>query len=68
MFFEEPIGVSKVYAEEHGVFHDIKSTKAHSYVKTAANGLENTYVYKDGMLQQSDVDAGVIAFSIVRKD
>ncbi len=65
--FEEPVGVSKVYAEEHGEFHDLKKIADHTYVKTAPNGHKNTYYYKDGVLQKSDIDAGVIEFSIVRR-
>ena len=66
--FEEPVGVSKVYAEEHGVFHSLKEIAPHTYLKTTPDGHKSTYYYKDGVLQKSDVDAGVIAFSIVRRD
>lgn len=65
MFYEEPIGVSKVYAEEHGVFHDLKEVKEHVYLKTTPEGHKSTYYYKNGKLQKSDIDAGIISFSIV---
>jgi len=68
LLFEEPIGITKIYAEEHGLYHSIKKTGDHIYVKTASNGHKNTYHYKNGILQKSDVDAGVIAFSIIKKD
>ena len=68
LLFEEPIGITKIYAEEHGLCHSINKTGDHIYVKTASNGHKNTYHYKNGILQKSDLDAGVIAFSIIKKD
>lgn len=68
LVFEEPIGVSKVYAEEHGEFHTIKKIADHTYLKTAPNGHKSKYFYKNGVLQKSDIDAGIIKFSIVRKN
>ena len=67
LLFEEPIGIKKVYAEEHGEFHSIKKIGQHSYLKTAPNGHKSTYYYKNGILQKSDIDSGVIKFSIVQK-
>ncbi len=67
LFFEEPIGITKVYAEEHGEYHVLKKIAEHTYLKTAPSGHKNTYYYKDGVLQKSEVDAGVIEFSIVLK-
>jgi len=66
--FEEPVGITKIYAEEHGTFHDLKKIAIHTYLKTAPNGHKNTYYYKDDKLQKSDIDTGVITFSIVRKN
>jgi len=68
MFFDEPIDIEKLYAEEHGEFHDLKEITPHTYLKTAPNGHKSTYYYEDGKLQKSDIDAGVIEFSIVRKN
>ncbi len=68
LIFEEPTGITKVYAEEYGVFHTLKKIRNHTYLKTAPNGNKNTYFYKDDVLQKSDVDAGIIKFSIIRKD
>ena len=67
MFFEEPVNVSKVYAEEHGVFHDLKRVRDHVYLKTTPEGRESTYYYKNGKLQKSDIDAGLISFTVVLK-
>lgn len=66
LFFEEPLNVSKIYAEEHGEYHNIRHISDHIYMKQAPNGNKNTYAYKDGLLQKSDVDAGIIKFSIVK--
>lgn len=68
MFFYEPIDVDIVYAEEHGEFHELEKTGPHTYLKTTPSGHKSTYYYKEGKLQKSDIDAGVIAFSIVRKN
>lgn len=67
LLFEEPIGLKKIYAEEHGEFHDIKKIGSHSYLKTAPNGHKSTYYYENGRLQKSDIDSGIIKFSIVQK-
>lgn len=68
LLFEEPVGVLKVYAEEHGVFHDLKKVKEHVYLKTTPEGHKSTYYYKNGKLQKSEIDAGIISFSIVLKN
>ena len=67
LLFEEPIGITKVYSEEQGEFQTIKKVGNHTYLKTASNGHKNTYYYENGVLQKSDVDSGVIAFSMVKK-
>ena len=68
MFFVEPVGVTKVYAEEHGEFHDLKKTKDHVYMKTDSSGHESLYYYKNGDLQRAEIDAGLISFSIVLRE
>lgn len=65
MLFEEPVGLTKIYSEEHGNFHTLKKIKEHIYLKTTSNGHKSTYHYKDGKLQRTDTDAGVIKFSII---
>lgn len=67
LLFKEPVGLTKIYSEEHGTFHTVKKIKDHSYLKTTASGHKSTYHYSDGILQRTDTDAGVIKFSIVRK-
>ena len=68
LLFEEPIGITKIYSEEQGEFQNLKKVGDHSYLKTASNGHKNTYYYENGVLQKSDIDAGVIAFSMVKKN
>ncbi|WP_250436042.1 DUF6134 family protein [Hanstruepera flava] len=65
LLFEEPVGLSRIYSEEHGTFHTIKKIKDNTYVKTTSNGHKSTYHYKNGQLQRTDTDAGIIKFSIV---
>lgn len=68
LLFKEPKSVSRVYAEEHGVFHSIKASGDGSYIKTDTKGNQSTYHYEQGKLAAADVDAGVIAFSIKAVD
>ena len=68
LLFEEPKGVSRIYAEEHGEYHELRELGDHLYLKSTPSGKKNTYFYKDGILQKSDVNAGIIKFSIVKKD
>lgn len=68
LLFEEPLGVDKIYAEEHGEYHNLRELATHTYLKTASNGNKNTYFYQNGVLRKSDVNAGIIKFSIILKD
>lgn len=66
LFFEEPIGVSEIYAEEPGEFHKIEVI-GNSYVKTAQSGHENIYTYKKGELKRVDVNGGIVQFHMILK-
>lgn len=66
MLFEEPVSLTRIYSEEHGNFHTLKKIANHTYVKTTGSGHKSTYHYKNGELQRTDTDAGIIKFSIVR--
>lgn len=68
LFFVEPVGITKLYSEEHGEYHTLKKVGGHAYLKTTPSGHESTYYYKNGALIKSDVDAGIIAFSIILKE
>lgn len=66
LFFEEPIGMNEIYAEEPGEFHKIEAI-GNSYVKTAKSGHENIYTYKNGKLKRVDVRGGIVEFSMILK-
>lgn len=68
LIFEEPKNISNVYAEEHGEFHTIKQIASNTYRKTSPDGKENTYYYKNGILEKAEIDGGVIKFQIQRVD
>ncbi|MBW2962080.1 DUF6134 family protein [Mesonia aestuariivivens] len=67
LMFEEPDGIEKVYAEEHGIFHQIKKIGVHQYEKTNHKGKSSIYTYKDGHLTEAEIDAGLISFRIIMK-
>lgn len=67
MLFKEPIGLTKIYSEEHGDFHTLKRINEHTYEKTTSKGRKSTYYYENGELKKTVTDAGVIKFSIIRK-
>ena len=66
LLFDEPENISKVYAEEHGVFHNLKKIGDHEYLKTSPEGKRNTYKYKNGSLLNADIHAGIANFSMAR--
>ncbi|WP_189358971.1 DUF6134 family protein [Algibacter mikhailovii] len=68
LVLEEPINVRTIYAEEHGDFHNLEKIGEHIYLKIAPNGSESKYYYKNGLLQKSEVDTGIIKFTIVRRE
>ncbi|WP_223034419.1 DUF6134 family protein [Hanstruepera marina] len=65
LLFEEPIGLTRIYSEEHGTFHTLKKIKDSTYLKTTNSGHKSTYHYQNGVLQRTETDAGIIKFSIV---
>lgn len=68
LFFDEPIGLSKVFSEEKGEFHKIETSGTHQYTKTAPNGHKSVYHYKNGILVKTEIDAGIIEFEMVLSD
>ncbi|WP_121666915.1 DUF6134 family protein [Mesonia aquimarina] len=65
LIFEEPLNISKVYAEEHGEFHQLKKVANHIYEKTSSKGKTSLYKYKNGKLVEAEIDVGIISFKIV---
>ncbi|MDT0551636.1 DUF6134 family protein [Urechidicola vernalis] len=66
LFFDEPIGIKEIYAEETGEFQKIEK-ETDLYVKTAKSGHKNQYYYKDGNLEKVEVKGGIVEFSMVKK-
>ena len=65
LMFEEPLSITKVYAEEHGEFHQLKKVAKHIYEKTNSKGKTSLYKYKNGKLVEAEIDAGIVSFKIV---
>ncbi|MDR6301549.1 DUF6134 family protein [Mesonia maritima] len=65
LMFEEPLTITKVYAEEHGEFHQLKKVAKNIYEKTNSKGKTSLYKYKNGKLVEAEIDAGIISFKIV---
>lgn len=66
LLFDEPKNIAKVYAEEHGVFHNLKKIGDHEYLKTSPDGKKNTYKYKNNSLMRAEIHAGIVNFSLAR--
>lgn len=67
LMFEEPENVNKVYAEEYGDYHILKKIAAHTYEKINHKGNSSYYKYKNGLLTEAQIDAGMINFKIILK-
>ncbi len=65
LFFEEPVGLSKVFSEEKGEFHKLETSGKHQYTKTAPNGHKSVYFYQNGTLVKTEIDAGIIEFEMI---
>jgi hypothetical protein len=68
MLFEEPLGKSSAYSEEAGNFIAIQSNGKASYNKVNSRGRTNRYFYENNFLKKIEVDAGVVAFEMIRAE
>lgn len=66
MLFEEPLGKSAAYSEEAGNFNSIRSNGKASYDKVNSRGRTNRYFYENNFLKKIEIDAGIVAFEMVR--
>ncbi len=66
LLFNEPKNIAKVYAEEHGVFHNLKKIGDQEYLKTSPEGKKNNYKYKNNSLLRAEIHAGIVNFTMVR--
>ncbi|ADV50486.1 hypothetical protein Celal_3215 [Cellulophaga algicola DSM 14237] len=68
LYFVEPLDITDCYSEQDGSFNTIISLGNHGYKKINANGKENEYYYKNGVLEKAVIDGGLIAFEMVRRE
>lgn len=66
LYFHEPEGISEVYSEEDGAFHELQRIGLHSYMKISPKGRKNIYHYQNGILSRAEIDTRAIDF-IIRK-
>lgn len=64
MYFKEPKNIKECYSEQDGTMNTIVSLGNHKYKKINANGKENVYFYKNGILHEADIDGGLVNFKI----
>ncbi len=67
LMFEEPVGVTSLFAEIPGEMQTIEPVGDHSYKKTDSDGHVNHYHYQDGNLVKAEIDGGLIKFDLRRK-
>ncbi|AIZ42353.1 DUF6134 family protein [Cellulophaga baltica] len=65
LYFLEPTHINNCYSEQDGSFNTIVSLGNHVYKKINANGKENVYYYKNGVLEKAVIDGGLIAFEML---
>jgi hypothetical protein len=68
MYFKEPIGIKKLLYEVDGTFSEIKNTTPNTYVYKSSDGNVNTYIFKNGKIQEIEVQVGLITVKIKRKN
>lgn len=66
LFFEEPIGKSRMIAENYGVFGSIKALGSSEY-ETLANENKNKYTYINGKLDRAVMHSPIKNYIIKRK-
>lgn len=66
LFFEEPVGKTRMIAENYGVFGSIKALGNSEY-ETLANGNKNKYTYIDGKLDRAVMHSPIKNYVIKRK-
>ncbi len=64
LYFKEPTNIKSCYSEQDGSFNSIVSLGNHSYKKINSKGKENSYNYKNGILESAIVDGGIIEFQM----
>jgi hypothetical protein len=67
LLFLEPVGITQVFSEQEGEWHELVPEGSHSYHKINSKGRENCYYYENGQLKLAEIDGGLIRFSIELK-
>lgn len=68
LYSKEPKDISYCFSEQDGSFNTIVALGNHSYKKVNSKGRENTYHYKDGVLEKASIDGGLIQFELIARD
>ena len=66
MYFEEPLGKQKIFAENYGVFSQLMVLKPFTY-RLDVEKNKNTFYYNMGNLQRVDMDTPLLHYTIKRK-
>jgi hypothetical protein len=67
LYFEEPDRVKTVFAELEGVDHRVHKIKKDVYeIDTSENGKTNTYIYKNGILQEGVFEHTLYSFKLFK--
>ena len=64
LYFKEPKHIDYCYSEQDGTMNTIVPLGNHSYKKINANGKENIYFYRKGVLDHATIDGGVVNFEM----
>ncbi|GGG49427.1 DUF6134 family protein [Bizionia arctica] len=66
LYFNEPKGISKMFAELEGIYKDITETGDNAYLFTDPDhSHKNTYTYENGILKEGIIDHALFNFSII---
>ncbi|TDT45310.1 hypothetical protein CLV90_2396 [Maribacter spongiicola] len=65
LYFDEPINVNRCYSEQDGSFNIIIPLGNHTYKKINSKNHENIYHYKNGFLENAEINGGLIKFGII---
>jgi len=56
LYFSEPVGIEKIYSEQHLTYCPLEKYDSHKYKLLLPNGDFNTYTYEDSQLVEVVVD------------
>lgn len=69
LYFSEPEGMSKMFAELEGVYKDILEIENNAYLFTDPDhSHKNTYTYENGILKEGVIDHAIFNYKIIRNE